>query len=522
MAQLSIQDGILQLINLELANSTGTFTHTGIYNINGTLNVDTINAKNLITDQGGLVGPKGDQGIPGPQGEPGPQGIPGPQGEPGPASNVSTGIWEGSAESDINGKGLSWSWDNGTAHLMYRSGGKIWTNGHYDTGPGSTYNIDGIQVLSLTELGSTITSSNLASLGNLESLTVDGDVAIGEFAHFNTISNRLGLGTSEPSASINIIDNNVSIVIGSPVPGLATFGAESNNDVAIVTDNLARITVKNNGVVNIGDPVYGGGALNVYGTLFATTVQTDIRIDRNHPLQFSANPDQSIYGLGLVWSGTGYTRQLVMMNGPDRLWTTESFDLGPEQCYYIDGKPVISGGALGPTVVNSNLTTLGSLQNLTVSGPAKFLDSITALESDLLVKNIVLNDGVNSLTISNTQINSNNNINITSALTTIINGNSNQISIGDTRLQTRPVKVFGPLSVNINNPDPTVNFAVQGDVSIGGKRFTNGTSAPITGTFMVGDICYNTQPGVGSYVGWICTVSGTPGQWFPFGAIVNQ
>ena len=47
-----------------------------------------------------------------------------------------------------------------------------------------------------------------------------------------------------------------------------------------------------------------------------------------------------------------------------------------------------------------------------------------------------------------------------------------EVNVGDTTRKDKPVKVFGPLSVNINNPDPGLQFAVNGDVNIGGKRFT--------------------------------------------------
>ncbi len=42
---------------------------------------------------------------------------------------------------------------------------------------------------------------------------------------------------------------------------------------------------------------------------------------------------------------------------------------------------------------------------------------------------------------------------------------------------------------------------------------------PITGNYNKGDLIYNTNPTPGSYVGWICTVSGTPGTWNTFGLI---
>ncbi len=38
-------------------------------------------------------------------------------------------------------------------------------------------------------------------------------------------------------------------------------------------------------------------------------------------------------------------------------------------------------------------------------------------------------------------------------------------------------------------------------------------------TYSVGDIVYNTAPVTGAYVGWVCTVSGAPGTWKPYGLI---
>ena len=36
-----------------------------------------------------------------------------------------------------------------------------------------------------------------------------------------------------------------------------------------------------------------------------------------------------------------------------------------------------------------------------------------------------------------------------------------------------------------------------------------------------GDIVYNTAPTPGGYLGWVCTVTGTPGTWKPFGLIAS-
>ena len=45
------------------------------------------------------------------------------------------------------------------------------------------------------------------------------------------------------------------------------------------------------------------------------------------------------------------------------------------------------------------------------------------------------------------------------------------------------------------------------------------TAAPTTGTWVRGDIVYNSAPASLGYVGWVCTASGTPGTWATFGLI---
>ncbi|MCX6653631.1 MAG: hypothetical protein NTY03_00770 [Candidatus Bathyarchaeota archaeon] len=40
-----------------------------------------------------------------------------------------------------------------------------------------------------------------------------------------------------------------------------------------------------------------------------------------------------------------------------------------------------------------------------------------------------------------------------------------------------------------------------------------GTTAPTTGTWAVGDICWRTAPTATTTPGWVCTTAGTPGTW---------
>lgn len=479
MQIFSIQDDKVVINNLSVNYMEGPVVHTGPFNIignasvtgdmsvTGSITVDTIHVRNPGTP----VSSAGDYGN-----------------------------WEGNVEADLNGKGLTWTYGDGHTQLIYRTGNRIWCNSSIDLSPTSSYKIDNIPVISLNALGSSIVNSNLRSVGSLNALTVLGDADIGEFAFFKTTTNRLGLGTDEPNASISIIDNNVEIAIGSPYAGIATIGTYSNHDLGFITDDITRIVIKTNGEVQIGDPANKNSILTVYGSIFAQSIVTDTRLARSTSLEFTSASDDSMYGKGLLWTGTGMARQLVMMASPDRLWTSESVDIGADQTYSINGAVVLTSTSLGPAIQRSSLTTVGTLSSLSVSG----------------ITNLAIAQ-IDTLHISS--------ISAGESFTMSVQGNSafyadtTQISIGDKNNKSKPVKIFGQLSVGINNPDPTVSLAVNGNISFANKKFITGNEVPITGTFFIGDICWNNAPRAQSYVGWVCIISGDPGIWAPFGLV---
>lgn len=45
------------------------------------------------------------------------------------------------------------------------------------------------------------------------------------------------------------------------------------------------------------------------------------------------------------------------------------------------------------------------------------------------------------------------------------------------------------------------------------------TAAPTSGTWVRGDIVWNSTPSSGGFIGFVCTASGTPGTWKTWGAI---
>jgi hypothetical protein len=381
--------------------------------------------------------------------------------------------------------------------------------------------VDGVAVLSANELSSQVTKSRLREVGTLKSLTVTGDTALADFAVFNSSLNRLGLNTEEPNGTFSVVDNNVEFVVNSPRDNIIEIGTYTNSDLHIVSDNTSRIVLKNNGEVVFGNPATNNANVKIYGTLHVETVVADNRLDRYSSLEFKSSREQTIFGQGLLWTGTGNMRQLVMRTGPERLYTTEAFDIGTDQSYHIGGTPVLSTVGLGTTVTKSNLSKLGTLEELNVEGEATFLSRINASRAILNAKTILFNDG-QEFTITNSKLTASNRMSFNVLEDEIFYADLNEIAVGNKQNVHRPVKVFGKLSVGVNNANDDVDLTVKGDVRFANKKFTTGTTIPTQGSFVKGDICWNQTPTPDNYIGWVCVEDGAPGQWLPFGTIARQ
>jgi hypothetical protein len=425
------------------------------------------------------------------------------------------GNWIGADSTDLNGAGLTWSYADQTIHLMYRTGDRIWSNGHFDLDANRSYHIDNNNVLSVDSLGPTVTQSSLRQVGVLRTLRVAGDTALSDYAFVN--ETRLGLGTSSPNAALGILDNNIEIVLGSETIGTAKIGTYTNDSLDIVTDNTARISVGKTGEVTIGHPEYKNGVLRVNGTLYVNELVAESRLTRSSSLHFETKDEDTFYGKGIEWIDSIRPRQLICLPNPDRIYSTEVFELAETRWFSIGGNAVLSVNALGETVTESSLNKVGILRDLTVSGPLQVTGE-TELDT-VLAKQINLTDGATTVSLNKNGINFGNAVAFTRSGEVELGFDATGISIGNSQNLNRPVRVFGKLSVGVNNPDPTVGLAIAGNLSFSDKKFITGNSAPVDGNFKKGDICWNTDPITASYIGWVCVVAGTPGQWKPFGLI---
>ena len=489
MSQIfTIQDDKVVIKKLAVEAIEGNITHVGQLNLSGpveitsVLTVDTLKVKNLEAENG---------------------------------VNSKFGEWTVKEEVDLLGKGLLWTWDSGSVQFGYMTGNRLWSSSNFDLESDKSYMIDGIPVLSKTELSPQITKSSLREVGTLKNIVVSGNAALADFAVFNSELGRLGLNTDSPNGTLSVVDNDVEIVLGSPKDKTAQIGTYTSSDLNIITDNTARISIKSGGEVLVN------GNLSINGTLTVESIVTDSRIDRFSPLEFKTSRDRAIYGLGMIWTGTGGTRQLIMMADPDRLWTTESLDLAEGRNYYINGESVLSSVGLGNNVTQSNLSKLGTLEYLNVQGEATFMTRINASRAILNAKNILFNDG-EEFTITNSTLTGSSKIAFNIRDDEAMYVSSEEIILGNKSRLRRPIKMYGQLTVGISNPDQDVDLAVKGNVSFGGKKFVTGNAAPTSGSYSKGDICWNDDPTSATYIGWVCVEAGGPGRWLPFGAIDRQ
>lgn len=394
---------------------------------------------------------------------------------------------------EVEGKGIKWTDGRKSKNLAFRKS-KLVADMSISLTDEQEYQINDTAVLSFTDLGPTVTKSNLKQVGTLKSLTVSGDATFGEFAVFSSDLNRLGINTDIPGAAIGIKENGVDIVVGSLKNDTAVIGTVSNDHLEIITDNTARITVNNNGDVR------------VFGKLIVDEVITQ----RSSPLTFKETPDSTNYGKGMFWvSEKGDTSRLVYQSNPKRIWSTEIIDLEDDKYFAIGRAPVLSKNVLGDSVIESSLQKLGVLKELQVAGDAAVTRTLFTTKISLGQFAVTENklSGIDEIKIDRNET------------TELSIGSS--IVLGNVENASRVVTVHGRLAIGVANPDPEFGLTVAGPISFENKKFKVGTSAPTTGEYNKGDIVWNTDPKVNDYIGWVCINPGSPGFWLPFGVIAS-
>ena len=179
---------------------------------------------------------------------------------------------------DINGKGILWSGQGHNKQFIFNSNpDRFFISENIDIAKGKHLSINNIKVVDEKELGPTITKSNLKEVGHLKGLIVDGGLSVNQYLVYDSISDRLGLGTDQPKAAVNIIDQNVDIVIGAEGTNTARIGTYNYTDLELGTDNTARIQIKAGGNIVIGNASTGDTKVSIIGSLAINVGSADPR-----------------------------------------------------------------------------------------------------------------------------------------------------------------------------------------------------------------------------------------------------
>jgi hypothetical protein len=397
---------------------------------------------------------------------------------------------------DLEGKGFQWSDGRKSKGLVYRNN-QANLSLSLNLADDLSFKISDTDILSLTELGSTVTKSNLKIVGTLKSLKVAGNADISDVLYVSGDSNRVGINIDSPRLALGIKENNVEIAIGSNKSDTAIIGTVSSSHVDIITDNTPRISI------------YRTGEVRVHGRLSADEIHTE----KSTLLIFKEQDGGTNYGKGLLWASSNNkntNKQFILHANPDRLYSTESIDLREDRTYMIGSETVLNKNSLGRTVTDSSLTKLGILKELQVAGDAAISRRLST--NQIEVGRFVINE--DSLEVKN-------NFEIKKSDITEFSINEG-ITIGNSSNLDRSVSIFGNTVIGLSAPQPGVSLTIEGPISFSRKKFEVGNGIPDSGYYNKGDIIWNDDPKATDYIGWVCVVPGNPGRWLSFGIISSK
>ena len=239
------------------------------------------------------------------------------------------------ASKTVDNTGLVWRDQNGIKKLIYRSSpDRFWSSESVDLKDEAYYAIGNVPVLRFNELGNTVVKSNLRTLGTIQDFKTTGDFVLDYFIYWNSNTQRLGIGTDAANGMLSIVSLDSEFIVDHK--DHATFiGTWTTNDLAIITDNTARITVSANGNVDIGNKGNNNTKVSLYGRLGIGVTNVDpnvslevsgaIRVDGKRIQNGSKTPDSGYYKKGdLIWNEdprpSGYVGWICVRDGTPGIW----------------------------------------------------------------------------------------------------------------------------------------------------------------------------------------------------------
>ena len=213
-----------------------------------------------------------------------------------------------------NGKGILWFGEGNVKQLVYNEKpDRFFSSEHIELFKDRTLIIGGVPILSSTELGTSVTKSNLRELGRLRGLIVDGSVVIDQYIYYNKENNRLGLGTDTPNAGLSVAEDGIEVMLGTKDQTRGMVGTHASTPFDIITDNTTRISVSPNGNIQLGNTEQAPIQVSIHGKLSIGVKNPDPAVDLhvNGSVRFNGHmqsyastpPDYGAYTRGdIVWN----------------------------------------------------------------------------------------------------------------------------------------------------------------------------------------------------------------------------
>jgi len=251
------------------------------------------------------------------------------------------------------------------------------------TGVEWTDNVDVPGTLDVTGVTTLDDALNVAGLASLDGgIDVDGAFTVANTSGNIATSGTLGVTGQSTLASAAVSDLTENRVVIAGASG-------ELEDSANLTFDGSELGVT--GTLDVSSNATVGGDLTVTGDLTvegATTTletQTVVVEDKNIELGVVDTPtDTTADGGGITLKGAT-DKTLNWVNATDAWTSSEHIELASGKEFYIDGNGVLNATTLGSGVINSSLTSVGTISTGTWEGDAidaAYLDSTVVTTSD--------------------------------------------------------------------------------------------------------------------------------------------
>jgi len=277
---------------------------------------------------------------------------------------------------DISGIGSFPTLDttNGTINYLTNINADVSGIGSITTLQATTAEIGTINVTTLTanSLSGDLTGGVVGNLaGNADTATtlqtsrdfsVSGDVATASAVSFN--------GSSNVDLAVTL-SNNFTASTSGTITASGFFTGAEGSAIRVTTDTISGPATLNIDPAGVGDntgTVVIKGDLQVDGTQTVVNSTAVSIEDKNILLGDGTANDAAADGGGITLESSQGNKTFNWVDLTDSWTSSENLDLKTGKTYKIDGADVLSADTLGSGVVNSNLTNVGTLTGLKVSG----------------------------------------------------------------------------------------------------------------------------------------------------------